>query len=504
MSRTARFIKNSSTSAILQIATMIAGLITPRFMLKYYGSEVNGIVTSISQFIAYFNLVEAGISGAAVYALYKPLSEKNQYEINSVLSAARKFYSQSGYIFTSLVIGMAILYPTVVKACSVSPFSTGLLVLILGVNGALEFFTLAKYRALLTADQKIYVISLASIVNILINTIVVVVLSLLRLNIVLLRLVALLSVFSRSIILRAYVKRNYYGLDYHAKPNVQALDKRWDALYLQVLGATQSGMPVILATAFTSLKWVSVFSIFNMIASALQSIMGIFTHGLFASFGGLIASGATNTLKRAYSEFEFVYYKLITVVYSVAMVTIMPFIALYTKGVTDINYNVPEIGFLILCNGLLYNMKTPQGMLVISAGLYRETRTQSTIQAAIIIVAGIILAPLMGLSGILLASCLSNMYRVIDLVVFIPKTVTKLPIKSTIFRLIFVVIEMTVIVLFLRMFSIEPTSLVHWLFFAAIAVAVSTTVVITTSLLFEVRVFRSVLNRIKITIKRRN
>jgi hypothetical protein len=143
-------------------------------MLMFYGSEINGLVSSISQFIAYFNLVEAGLSGAAVYALYKPLADNDHKAINGVVSAANKFYIQAGYIFISLTIGLAVLYPIFVKTGALPPLNVGLLVLILGVNGALEFFTMAKFRVLLTADQKAYVTSLASIAHIALNTIILV------------------------------------------------------------------------------------------------------------------------------------------------------------------------------------------------------------------------------------------------------------------------------------------------------------------------------------------
>ena len=79
---------------------MLAGFVTPLIMLKYYGSEVNGLVTSIGQFIVYFNLVEAGLSGAAIYALYKPLADKTIMQLaglslqrkNSILSPAIFLY----------------------------------------------------------------------------------------------------------------------------------------------------------------------------------------------------------------------------------------------------------------------------------------------------------------------------------------------------------------------------------------------------------------------------
>ena len=91
---------------------------------------------------------------------------------------------------------MALIYPTLVKTASLSPIEVGVLVLILGVSGALEFFTMAKYRALLTADQKMYVLSLASIIAIILNTVIIAVLAYWGASIVILRLVALLSVFA--------------------------------------------------------------------------------------------------------------------------------------------------------------------------------------------------------------------------------------------------------------------------------------------------------------------
>ncbi len=273
MSRTKRFAYNSLTAALLQSSTVLAGFIVPRIILVFYGSEINGLVTSITQFLAYFNLVEAGLAGAAVYSLYKPLADEDHKSINAVLSATNRFYILSGYIFVTPTIGFALIYPAFVKTTLLSPFSIGILVLILGISGALEFFTMAKYRALLTADQKLYVISLASIIAIVLNTVIIAVLAYSGASIVILRLVALFSVFARSFILYIYIRLNYTYIDYKETPNNEALNKRWDALYLQILGAVHTGAPVIIATIFTSLQVVSVYSIFNMVVSGISGIV---------------------------------------------------------------------------------------------------------------------------------------------------------------------------------------------------------------------------------------
>lgn len=405
-SRTKKFFYNSLSTGIYQVVVMIVGFITPRVMLACYGSEINGLVSSITQFITYFNLVEAGISGAAVYALYRPLAEDDHREINGIVSAARIFYIQAGYLFVALVLGMACIYPFLVKTPELAPLLVGMLVVMLGGKGFFEFFTMAKYRALLTADQKTYVISLASIVYAVVNLIVIVVLSLMKVNIVIVYAAALTAFFARSVILAIYVRRNYKYINYKEAPNKQALDKRWDALFLQVLQTVQMGAPAVLATIFTNLKTVSVFTVYNMVLTGINGVLSIFISGLSASFGDVLARNEIKTLQKAYKDFEFSYMSLITVIYAVAFIMIMPFIRLYTTGITDADYNVPLFGFLFVLNGLLYNMKTPQGMLVISAGLYKETRLQTSIQAAILVIGGVIGGYFWGLAGIMAASCL--------------------------------------------------------------------------------------------------
>ncbi len=503
MSRTKSFLYNSATAALLQIFTVAAGFIVPRIILVAFGSEINGLVTSISQFIAYFNLVEAGLAGAAVYALYKPLAEDDHKNINGVLSATNRFYILSGYIFVALTLGLALIYPALVKTSLLSHVEVGALVLILGVSGALEFFTMAKYRALLTADQKLYVLSLASIVAIFLNTVIIALLALNGASIVVVRLVALLSVFARSLILYLYARQRYPYIDYSETPNNEALNKRWDALYLQILGAVHSGAPVIIATIFTSLQMISVYSIFNMVVAGVSGIVGIFTSGLSASFGDVIARKEQAVLQKSYQEFELIFYALTSWAFSCTMVLIMPFIKLYTAGITDVNYNVPLIGFLFTLNGLLYSLKTPQGMLVISAGLYRETRVQVTIQGLIAVVGGVIFVQFWGLAGILVGSIFSNIYRDIDLLFYIPRKLTKLRVRDSFYRIVRVFVCFGLISLpFVQYIQIDCRNFLEWTYWAVVTAVYAFIVVIIINYLFDRPVFIDVVNRIKTVFAR--
>jgi O-antigen/teichoic acid export membrane protein len=482
---------------MLQIVVMIAGFITPKIMLNIYGSEINGLVSSIVQFISYFSLVEAGIASAAIYALYKPLAEGDHKAINAIVSAAKRFYTQSGYIFVALVVGLTIIYPFLVKINSLNIFNVSLLVLILGVSGALEFFTMAKYRVLLSADQRLYVIDLATIISIILNTVIIYVLAKFKVNIVLVRAIALTSLFLRSFILFFYVRSKYKFLSYSGKIDNKLLDKRWDALYLQILGSVQVGAPILILTFLSNLKSVSIYSIYYMVIGGINGILGVFISGLSSSFGEIIAKKELNTLQRTTEEFEFYYYSILTIIYSVAMVTLMPFIKLYTKGITDANYNLPIIGFLFVLNGLLYNIKTPQGMLVISSGMFKETRKQSTIQALIIVVVGVILTPISAIMGVLIASCLSNIYRDIDLLFFIPRNLTKLPVRKTFFRHCRVFISLIIIWVPSTFINVNLQNYFEWFGFAILVGIYSVSIVTLMVLVFERQQLKNGLLRIK-------
>lgn len=490
MNRSQKFLYNTIASIIQQIIVFAIGLILPRVMLLYYGSEINGITSSIRQFINYFTLVEAGIGASAIYALYKPLANDDRPAISSIVVSAKRFYILSGYIFTALTMILALSFSFIRKTNSISPLSLGILVVALGAQGFLNFFLLSKYNVILTADQRSYVVYIATSVSNIISTVVVVLFAIRRINVTFAYVASLISLVFQTLILYIYARKKYNYLDFSAKPDISSMAQRWDALYLQILGVVQSGAPVIIATIFLNFTQVSVYSIFNMVMAGLMGLLSIFSSGLSASFGDVIARGEIQTLQKAYKEFEFTYYALITLIYSAAFILIMPFIRLYTSGVTDANYNVPILGCLMVINGYLYNLKTPQGMLVISAGLYKKTRWQTTIQAVILIVVGVILAPIFGLSGILIGSIISNLYRDIDLLFFIPSTVTGMPVKFTIRRWINSFIEFLVIITPFAFITVHAENILRWIYWGILISCFASLVILIFSLLFDRSVFK--------------
>ena len=458
--------------ALQKAVMMLAAFIIPRIIITTYGSDINGLVVSVTQFVAYFVLVEAGISGASIYALYKPLADKNRPAINGILAASKRFYIISGYIFLSLVALLAIVYPYIINGNVLPAWKISVIVFALGFSGALDFFTLSKYRVLLTADQRSYVISASQIAYWGLNVLLTYALAKLKCDIALLEVILLSSVFLRSFILWYYAKTHYDYLDYSVPPDYSALKERWNVLYLQILGSIQSSCPIILATVFLQIKEVSVYAVYNMVVSGIDGILSVFTSGLAASFGDVIARRQRGVLKHAYREFEQAYYLLITVVYGASLLLITPFISLYTKGISDADYILPVLGAMCVMNGFLYNLKTPQGMLVISAGMYRQTRWQSTAQGLIALIGGFIGVQIFGLYGIIGGLMLSNIYRDIDLLFFVPKRITRLSHIRTVKHIAAAFVSMAPVFFIFVKYGFAASSFIDWIFKGFIITAV--------------------------------
>lgn len=83
-SRKVNFILNTVVPLIAQIITIASGFIVPQLILNVYGSTVNGLINSITQFLSVISLLDLGMGAVVSTALYRPLAEKNTDEISKI------------------------------------------------------------------------------------------------------------------------------------------------------------------------------------------------------------------------------------------------------------------------------------------------------------------------------------------------------------------------------------------------------------------------------------
>lgn len=488
---------NLIAATMLQVISLIIGIILPRVMLMSFGSEVNGLVSSIKQFISYLTLVEAGLAGACIYSLYKPLANKDYQEINSILSGARKFYNKSGIIFSTLAFALAIIFPYIVQSDAVGNLTVTVLVLILGINGALEFFSMGKYRALLTADQKSYVISMIKALAQVLNCIIIVIMALKGYSIVTVQFVATLSYVLRTVLFSVYVRKKYTFIDFHVPPSKKALHQRWDVLFHQVGAMVIFNSPIAFITFFCSLIEVSIYSVYNMVFAGIGGIVGIFNSGLVAGIGEIISKSEMKTLQRVYREYECGYYMIVTWIYTCTYILILPFIEVYTKGINDTNYIRKDIAIAFVIIGILNTLRMPQSTVIGAAGHFKETRYRALAEIIINIVASLILVNKFGMLGVLMGGICSYAYRTIDSIVYAPKYITHLTIRETVLRIIrMVIIGIIIVMPFNIWIHIQGNSFIEWIIWGCIVATWSGVLVFIGNYLCEKQTIHSLVKRV--------
>ena len=83
-SRGRKLAYNTVTSLLLQLTSVISGFIVPRLILGAYGSNANGLVNSITQFLGVITLLDLGVGSVVQSSLYKPLANKDNTTISKI------------------------------------------------------------------------------------------------------------------------------------------------------------------------------------------------------------------------------------------------------------------------------------------------------------------------------------------------------------------------------------------------------------------------------------
>ncbi|MEN3769001.1 lipopolysaccharide biosynthesis protein [Priestia megaterium] len=495
--RSSKALKNLISNLFLQITTAAVGFVITNYFILTYGSEMNGLLSSIRQFINFILIVEAGISAASVFALFSPLAEKNEKKINAVLSATNILYFRSGYIFGILLLILSVLYSLFTN--STSQFITFALVIILGANGVTEFFLVGKYRVLLTADQKSYVVSIVQAIATLLAALISVILMKLGFNVIFVQAAYTIVYLSRSLIIYYYVKKKYSLINHKVQPEMLALENKKDVLIHQIAGLVVNSTPIVILTIFTNFKEVSVYTIYQMVIYAVYLIINSFKNGLMASFGEIIAKGDTKTLLKSYNTFESFYYIVLSWAYTCASILILPFISIYTHEVEDVDYIRPTIAVLFIIVGVCNNIRVPQMTLVTAAGHYKETRYRALLEALINIIVSLTLVNHFGIIGVLLGSVCSFAYRTTDFIIYASKNILKQSPIKTIKRLLAnIILSIIPITVFIFIFPLQVNNMVDWILYALIVGIVTLVTFILGNFVVDSSTMKEIISRIKI------
>ena len=155
--------RNSFFSLLSQFALILIGFFSQRVMNLTMGEELVGMNSVISNIVAILSVSELGIASAIVFHLYKALAEQDEKKIASLMNLYQKAY----YIFAAAIICMGLcIMPFVHLFLKDSRFSISYIrtIYFLWLARTALSYLLSCKRSILIADQKEYIVSIATLI----------------------------------------------------------------------------------------------------------------------------------------------------------------------------------------------------------------------------------------------------------------------------------------------------------------------------------------------------
>ncbi|MEG2784387.1 MAG: polysaccharide biosynthesis C-terminal domain-containing protein [Lachnospiraceae bacterium] len=503
--RSKQALRNIIANILLQVIICLSGIILPRIFIGVYGSRVNGLVTSITQFLAYLGLAEAGVGTASIVALYKPLAQRDTKEINSVLSATRQYYNKSGMLFVALVLALTFFYPYMVSQ-QLDPLLIRSMILVLASSTLVDYFLVGKYKVLLTANQQGYIISTIQSVGLLFNVGITLMLIYYGVNVLIVKGVATIIYILRFFVIKYYVKKKFGYLDFHEKPNFTALHQRGAALLHQVVGIVVNNTDIVLLTALLgrgSLLEVSVYSIYNMINAAMASLLESFSNSLTSGFGELVSKEEEQALRCSYSNYEYMFFVILYVATICMGILLLPFISVYTKGITDANYIRPVAAILFTANMFLQHIRVPGLTIIAAYGHFKETKRQAILEAVINLTVSLALIARFGMVGVLFGTVCSYAYRSTEIMIYNARKLVKNSGSKT-WRRLLVNTPLAIILIAVGMHLVPQTmtQYTQWIGYAIVTGTVALLIIIGVNYILEPKEAKMLVARIKGVLKK--
>ena len=226
--RMQKAVLNILSTAILEIITVISGLILPRLVLTNYGSAYNGIISSITQFLSLVSILRLGVAGATRVALYRTLANNDTKGTSSIVKATELYMRKIGVIILVYIICLSVAYPIYLKS-EYGYLNIALLVIAVGLGTFAQYFFGITYQTFLTADQSVYIYNTIQSICTIANTAISVMLIIHGYSIQVVKFGSAVVFVLTPFILSIYVSTKYH-LDKKAVPDSIALSQKNDVM----------------------------------------------------------------------------------------------------------------------------------------------------------------------------------------------------------------------------------------------------------------------------------
>lgn len=470
-------ILNVSLSLLYEIIYIIYGLVVPRLILEAFGSEVNGLCASITQFLNLITIIEGGIGGVVKAALYKPLAENDEKKLSSVFKTATSFYKKLATIYIIYGVFVAVFYPLIFNINFSWQF-TFALILIIASQSFIQYFFSLNLRTLITADRKGFIVSLISIFMQFLSFLLVIIVINIFPSILLLKGAGAIIYIIQPVLYNIFAKK-HYKIDKNAPADTDSLKQRWEGFGHNLAYFIHTNTDIVLLTILGSLFDVSVYGVYFMIVVSLKTFVLSITSAITPTIGNVLVKGTNESKNLAFDIYLFVSNFITTIIFTCGLILITPFVSLYTAGINDANYYQPFLGYFLILAEAAYCYRDPYVSVAFAAGHFKQTTIYAYVETGINIILSVALYYILGIAGIAFATMLAMIYRFVCHVIYLKKNILYRSLRKTLKSFLIQFLTMASIFIITLTVNFKATNYFEWFIYAScVFVGVSVLLVI--------------------------
>ncbi len=477
-----KFAMNMFMGLLQQLVTVISGLILPRLILANFGSATNGLLTSITQFLALISLLDMGVGAVVQSALYKPLAEKDEVQVSMVVVSANRFFKRVAYILLVYVIALIFIFP-LISSNDFEHIVIIRLIVILAINSFAQYYFSITYRLLLNADQLSYVHLFYGTLATALSTIVSVALILMGASIYCVKLSAAIAFLFQPIMINYYVAR-HYKINKKIEIIGEPIKQKWNGLAQHFATVILEHTDTAVLTIFSTLESVSVYSVYHMVINGIRQLIISAMSGIKSYLGNIYVTKDIETVNKQFSQIEWAIHSCVVLLFAVMSVLIIPFVRVYTESITDANYLLPVFATIMVAAQGIYCIRLPYNYMVQAAGHFKETQMSAIIEAALNVVISVILVTYFGIVGVAVGTFIAMAYRTIYFAYYLSKNILCRSIDYFVKQIVSDVFEVILIVLATFWIKLYDVSYFSWLVMAIKVFGVAIIVLILFNMFF--------------------
>lgn len=418
-----KILKNTVSSVIIYVVVLLLNIITFKLILVNYGSETNGLLSSVEQIFKYVALLEAGIGVSTVTALYNPLSKKNQSAVADVVASSRLYFRRASIWYFLCVILVSFIWPLLVES-ELPYFTIWAVVFFQGASGVITYWFTSAIVNYLIASGKNYVNNNVHVISVVMTCVLKVAICYTRMSVFFISIAMMTVNVIKSIFYIIYIRCACPELLKKRHGDVTLLKDRGSFVVHEISGVIFSGTDVIVISLFCSLTAASIYATYSMIFIALNTIIGQAFNGTAFVLGNSYAKNQ-NAYHKTHDVYNRIYSYCVFVIFTIAYFLIIPFIALYTQGVNDANYIDAKLPILFVLIQLLSSARTVNGYLIRIAYHAKQTIKRSVLESVINLSLSIILVNFIGIYGVLIGTIVALLYRTNDMIIYGNRVIMK-------------------------------------------------------------------------------